>query len=244
MKLPTSPSQWLATAMLCMGLVDAHTVIVYPGYRGNNLHTTGTVEGTDGLGAAWSSDNDTIVYPYGMQWAYPCGGMPTSQNRTKWPLEGGAVSLQPGWFPGHSRAQIYINLGLGTVPPNMSHPMIKPFEIVGPDNDPYPGTICLPQVKLPSGIEVRAGDNATIQVIELAQHGASLYNCVDITFAEPEEVAEVNSTNCFNSSHISFETLFTTSSLENAALEAVAAPSPLTSVIATFLTIAYGLLMA
>ncbi|KAL4980518.1 hypothetical protein BDW66DRAFT_125416 [Aspergillus desertorum] len=244
MKFSTSPSQWLAAAMLCMGLADAHTVIVYPGYRGNNLHTTGTVEGADGLGAAWSSDNDTIIYPYGMQWAYPCGGMPTSQNRTKWPVGGGAVSLQPGWFPGHSRAQIYINLGLGTVPPNMSHPMITPFEIVGPDNDPYPGTICLPQVKLPSGIEVKAGDNATIQVIELAQHGAALYNCADITFAEPEEVAEVNSTNCFNSSHISFETIFTTSSLDNAGLEVVPVPSLLATVVPTFLTFAYGLLIA
>lgn len=102
--------------------------------------------------------------------------MPTSENRTKWPVQGGAVSFQPGWFQGHSRAQIYINIGLGTVPPNMSHPMITPFEIVGPDNDPYPGTICLPQVKLPAGIEVQVGDNATIQVIELAQHGAALYN--------------------------------------------------------------------
>jgi capsular polysaccharide biosynthesis protein len=102
--------------------------------------------------------------------------MPTSENRTKWPVQGGAVSFQPGWFQGHSRAQIYINIGLGTVPPNMSHPMITPFEIVGPDNDPYPGTICIPQVKLPAGIEVQVGDNATIQVIELAQHGAALYN--------------------------------------------------------------------
>lgn len=104
------------------------------------------------------------------------GGMPTSTNRTTWPIRGGAVSFQPGWFQGHSRAMIYINLGLGTMPPNMSHPMIKPFEIVGPDNDPYPGTICLPQVPLPANIEVKAGDNATIQVVETAQHGAALYN--------------------------------------------------------------------
>lgn len=102
--------------------------------------------------------------------------MPTSTNRTKWPIHGGAISLQPGWFPGHSRAMIYMNLGLGTVPPNMSHPMKTPFGIVGPDNDPYPGTICIPQVPLPAGIEVSPGDNATIQVIELAQHGAALYN--------------------------------------------------------------------
>ena len=102
--------------------------------------------------------------------------MPTSTNRTKWPIHGGAISLQPGWFPGHSRAMIYMNLGLGTVPPNMSHPMKTPFGIVGPDNDPYPGTICIPQVPLPAGIEVSPGDNATIQVIELAQHGAALFN--------------------------------------------------------------------
>ncbi|KAL4872472.1 hypothetical protein BDV12DRAFT_162270 [Aspergillus spectabilis] len=244
MKLSTSPSQWLAGAMLCMSLVNAHTVVVYPGYRGNNLHTTGTVEGADGLGAAYDSDNETLIYPYGMQWLYPCGGMPTSTNRTKWPIHGGAVALQPGWFPGHSRAMIYINLGLGTEPPNMSHPMITPFEIVGPDNDPYPGTICLPQVPLPAGIEVKAGDNATIQVIELAQHGAGLYNCADITFAEPEEVAEVNDTNCFNSTHITFESVFTTSSLENAGLEFITPPAFITTVLPAFLALAYGYMMA
>lgn len=102
--------------------------------------------------------------------------MPITTNRTKWPVGGGAVSFQPGWFPGHSRAQIHINLGLGTIPPNMSHPMVTPFGIVGPDNEPYPGTLCIPQVPLPADIEVKPGDNATIQLIELAQHGAGLYN--------------------------------------------------------------------
>ncbi|KAL3473942.1 hypothetical protein BJX99DRAFT_272011 [Aspergillus californicus] len=223
MKLSISSSRWAAGALLAMGLVNAHTVIVYPGYRGNNLHTNGSVEEADGLGAAYDSNNDTLAYPYGMQWIYPCGGMPTTTNRTTWPIRGGAVSFQPGWFQGHSRAMIYINLGLGTIPPNMSHPMIKPFEIVGPDNDPYPGTICLPQVPLPSGIEVNVGDNATIQVVETAQHGAALYNCADITFAEPEDVEEVTTDNCFNSSHISFETIFTTSSLQDTGLETIGA---------------------
>lgn len=102
--------------------------------------------------------------------------MPTSTNRTKWPVNGGAVSLQPGWFQGHSTALIYINLGLGTVPPNMSHPMVSPFQITGPTNNPYPGTICIPQVPLPANISVKAGDHATIQVIETAKHGAALYN--------------------------------------------------------------------
>lgn len=102
--------------------------------------------------------------------------MPTSTNRTKWPVGGGAISIQPGWFQGHKTAFFYINLGLGTIPPNMSHPMLPPFQIVGPTNNPYPGTFCLPQVPLPANITVNVGDHATIQVIETAVHGAALYN--------------------------------------------------------------------
>lgn len=102
--------------------------------------------------------------------------MPTSTNRTKWPVKGGAISIQPGWFQGHSKAFFYINLGLGAVPPNMSHVMVSPFEIIGPSSEPYPGTFCLPQVPLPTNITVNVGDLATIQVIETAIHGAALYN--------------------------------------------------------------------
>lgn len=40
-------------AVVSWTVVDAHTVIVYPGWRGNNLIT-----------------NDT--FPYAMQWMYPC----------------------------------------------------------------------------------------------------------------------------------------------------------------------------
>jgi hypothetical protein len=60
-------------------------------------------------------------------------------------------------------------------------------------------------------------DNATIQIIEAAQHGAALYNCADITFAEPEDVPEVNKTNCFNSTaeqgqEIGFQIVYSTTS--------------------------------
>lgn len=102
--------------------------------------------------------------------------MPTSQNRTKWPLKGGALSVQPGWFPGHAFAQFYINMGYGNEPLNFSHSMLPVFSITGPTNVQYNGTFCLPQVPLPAGYEPKVGDNATIQVIELAQHGAALYN--------------------------------------------------------------------
>lgn len=145
--------------------------------------------------------------------------MPTSTNRTKWPTTGGAVAVQPGWFQGHGKAFIYVNLGLGTIPPNMSHPMVPPFQIIGPTTNPYPGTICLPQIGLPANISVKAGDNATIQVIETAVHGAALYNCVDITFADPgdSEIEEVTPENCFNSSDISFALVFSTTQLTTGA---------------------------
>jgi hypothetical protein len=111
----------------------------------------------------------------------PGGGLPLSTNRTKWPITGGAVAIQPGWFAGHQSALFYINLGLGTTgpdggPPNMSFPMVSAFEIVGPSDGPYPGTFCLPQVPIPANLTVKPGDNATIQVVETAKHGGAFYN--------------------------------------------------------------------
>lgn len=102
--------------------------------------------------------------------------MPTSRNRTKWPVKGGAIAIQPGWFPGHQVAQFYINFGYENEPLNYSHNAVPAFTITGPSNVQYDGTFCLPQVPLPKDYNPKIGDNATIQVIELAQHGAALYN--------------------------------------------------------------------
>lgn len=183
-------------------VASAHTVITYPGWRGNNLITNKT-------------------FPYGMQWMYPCGGMEVSQNRTYWSTKGGAIAFQPGWFQGHATAMVYVNMGFGTEgpdddrekggPPNMSFPMVPPFMLLGPHKNPYPGTVCLPQVPLPVNATVKAGDNATIQLVELAVHGAALYSCVDITFVEPGDsrLGEVNETNCFNSTDIGVADVYT-----------------------------------
>jgi len=212
----------IALLSLFLSFAHSHSVITYPGWRGDNLHTNGTVLDTNGLGDGYLNNNvQEKIWPYGMQWSYPCGGMPTSTNRTLWPVQGGAIALQPGWFSGHATAFMYINMGFGTVPPNMSNPMVPAFQIIGPTKQPYPGTFCLPQVPLPVNASVNIGDNATIQVIETAVHGASLYNCVDITFADPKDVPEVNETNCFNSSDIGFELVFTTTALTSDALPAV-----------------------
>lgn len=141
--------------------------------------------------------------------------MPMSANRTLWPVKGGAIAWQPGWFQGHSSAFMYFNLGLGNSPANYSFVMQNGLNIVGPSKEPYPGTFCLPQVPLPAGLTVNIGDNATIQIIEIALHGAALYNCVDITFADPKDVPEVNETNCFNSSQITSNLIFTTADLSS-----------------------------
>ncbi|ODH26407.1 hypothetical protein ACO22_04625 [Paracoccidioides brasiliensis] len=221
--------------------VTAHTVITYPGWRGNNLHSTGNMSSLQGMAIARSPNNESeLLYPLGMQWAYPCpycfsphsvwstgkfpclntsvpnsrcqtllgGGMPVTQNRTKWPVKGGAIAFQPGWFPGHKTAFIYMNMGFGTIAPNMSHPMIAPFQLIGPTKEEYPGTFCLRQVAPPAGFEYKVGDNVTIQIIETAIHGAALYNCVDVTLAEPGDVEEVTRENCFNSSELSARYIF------------------------------------
>ncbi|EEP78872.1 conserved hypothetical protein [Uncinocarpus reesii 1704] len=91
----------------------------------------------------------------------------------------------------------------------MSHPMVPPINLVGPTVEPYPGTFCLPQIPLPANISVKVGDNATIQLVEIAKHGAALYNCVDITFAEPEDVPKITRENCFNSTNITAQYVYT-----------------------------------
>jgi len=231
----------MLTSLLLFALaatVTSHTVIVYPGWRGNNLHTNGTMpdgfsvpEGSRGIN--WNETAESYTFPYGMQWMYPCGGMPTSTNRTKWPVTGGAVTIQPGWFSGHQFAFFYINLGLGKEPRNMSLNMVPVFQIVGPSNRNYSSTFCLPQVPLPTNVTVKPGDLATIQVIETAQHGAALYSCVDIEFAEPQDVPQVNRSNCWNSTEpdvkIGFNLVFATKSLNSAA------PALLTDLISVIL---------
>ena len=108
--------------------------------------------------------------------------MPLSTNRSLWPINGGAVGFQPGWFPGHKTAFVYINMGINTNPLNYSLNIVPVFEIVGPTDTLYNGSVCLPQVPLPANYTPKIGDNATIQVVEAAQHGAALMNVSAIEF--------------------------------------------------------------
>lgn len=63
-------SRRILTLLSLLSLAYAHTVITYPGWRGDNLHSVGTVEETNGLGT-FDTNNETL-FPYGMQWMYPC----------------------------------------------------------------------------------------------------------------------------------------------------------------------------
>ncbi|KAI9726914.1 MAG: hypothetical protein M1828_000262 [Chrysothrix sp. TS-e1954] len=205
----------LVACLASVSLSSAHLVLTYPGWRGDNLHKNGTPN---------VDDYTTGFFPYGMQWQYPCGGLKVTDNRTHWPIGGGAVALEPGWFAGHKQGLININLGHGNQPENYSHPMVKAFGIVGPTDESYPGIpICQPQVSTPKDLPpFNEGDNATIQVILTAQHGATLYSCVDITFTnDMSKVANVNSSNCYNDSRIGITTIFTTESLAQTTSDAL-----------------------
>ncbi|KAK5697626.1 hypothetical protein LTR17_023941 [Elasticomyces elasticus] len=178
---------------------------------------------------------------------YPCGGMPQTNNRSFWPVSGGALAVQPGWFPGHSRAQLYVNIGIQQegqlAPPNMSHAVVPPFEITGPTNDNYSGAFCLPQVRMPAEVNLSVGQNITLQVIELAQHGAALYSCVDLTLVEDgsPQVEQVTQDNCRNDS-LNFELVFTTAALSSGAAKAFqGVPSLLALAGAFVLSAAYTL---
>lgn len=67
-------------------LASAHTVIVYPGWRGNNIITNGTAGPKDpniipgSLGMNYDNQTGQYTFPYGMQWMYPCTFNPFSSQ--------------------------------------------------------------------------------------------------------------------------------------------------------------------
>ncbi|KAF3798852.1 hypothetical protein GCG54_00008310 [Colletotrichum gloeosporioides] len=220
-------------------LATAHVEISYPGWRGNNIIT-----------------NET--FPFGMQWMYPCGGLNVTQNRTHWPLEGGAIAVQPGYNSGHQSALMYVNIGLGEVPSNFTTVVVPMFHLTGPTNEAYDGTVCLPHVPLPRSVEPKEGDLATIQVVQAARHGGALFSASLsrvssrmpdglLIAGDESKIAPVNESNCFNSSGLSIQaasiainensitdpspTVVSTPSPTNAAIRMVAPVSGLIAVL-------------
>ncbi|KAK2034901.1 hypothetical protein LX32DRAFT_688886 [Colletotrichum zoysiae] len=206
-----SSSLTIVIGWFLAALAQGHTVISYPGWRGNTFVT-----------------NET--YPFGMQWTYPCGGLGVTQNRTHWPIDGGAIAVQPGWNAGHKTALMYINLGLGEEPKSYTTVMVPRFLLTGPTNEVYNGTFCLPKVPIPKGVALKEGDLASIQVVQAAQHGATLFSCVDVIFTgDQSKVTEVTGDNCFNSTDLKIEAAtleVNTSPITEPSTATTASPSP------------------
>lgn len=68
MLLNMSSSTSMLLAMVSFAsLVSSHLVLTYPGWRGDNLLSNGSIEESSGLGVGPNNS-----YPFGMQWIYPC----------------------------------------------------------------------------------------------------------------------------------------------------------------------------
>jgi len=143
-----------------------------------------------------------VIYPYWRgdsfktQYMRPCGGVNVTTNRTQWPLDGGSVVFKPG----HPWAITYVNLALGssdTITFNVS--LVEGFNQTGN------GTYCFPKIALPTGLNVSAGTNASIQVIQITELGSALFNCADITFSTDAKV--LASDMCTNSTGIGAKAL-------------------------------------
>jgi len=161
--------------------------------------------------ATCSSAHFVINYPldrgnsYNTQFEFPCGGLAPNGNRSFWPTNGGAISI----VPLHDSALTTINIAIGnTVQETFdvnryNHVMKATFNQTGGN-----GTFCLTKLNIPGSLKplVKAGVNATIQIVQLVTSGAALYNCADITFSDTEANRfanpEVWNEICFNSSNM------------------------------------------
>jgi len=138
-----------------------------------------------------------VLYPFWRgdslktQWNRPCGGVNVTTNRTQWPLDGGSVVFTPG----HPWAITYVNLGLGS-----DDAVVFNISLVHGFNQTGNGTYCFPKIALPKNLNVSAGTNASIQVIQITELGSALFNCADITFSPDAMV--LASDKCTNSTGI------------------------------------------
>ncbi|KAK6363598.1 hypothetical protein TWF730_001022 [Orbilia blumenaviensis] len=117
---------------------------------------------------------DSFEDPYD-QWMRPCAGANVTRNRTEWPLDGGSLVL--GLH--HSFDYIFVNLGLGSEATSFNISLTPNFL-----NNTGNGTLCIPRLPIPAGVEIRDGQDASIQVVTVGKSGSALYNCADIRFSQ------------------------------------------------------------
>ncbi|KAI5804894.1 hypothetical protein EDC01DRAFT_626808 [Geopyxis carbonaria] len=130
----------------------------------------------------------------------PCGGLDTpSSERTKWPLTGGQLSFKAG----HEEAKTAVYLALSDKPgtADFSITLVQPFMQVGM------GNFCWDPLSMAKNDSIKAGDKATIQVVQQGHTGGGLYNCADIVFTDED----VSVKSCANASTVSAEPLSSSS---------------------------------
>ncbi|UNI23301.1 hypothetical protein JDV02_009131 [Purpureocillium takamizusanense] len=149
----------LSTALLALAAVHgavAHFGLSYPSWRADTL-----------------AHEDTSNYS---QWTYPCAGVPYGKgNSTDWPLGGGSLKLELH----HPWTYVFVNLAVGANSTNFNVSLTPQFW-----NTTGKGTLCVPKVALPVGIDVADGTKGSIQVVTIGQSGSALYNCADIRFSK------------------------------------------------------------
>ncbi|KAF2009741.1 hypothetical protein BU24DRAFT_358534 [Aaosphaeria arxii CBS 175.79] len=151
----------VTAALSAMSVASAHFLVEYPYWRGDSFE-----EGAS-------------------QWIFPCANISETEdvnNRTQWPATGGSIKLDVH----HPWALTYVNLGIGTNVSAFNISLVSNFNQTGN------GTFCLKETgkaKLAAGLAAAGlnassvdGKQASLQIIQIASTGASLYNCADITF--------------------------------------------------------------
>jgi hypothetical protein len=91
----------------------------------------------------------------------------STNNRTLWPITGGSLDID---FH-HPFTYVFINLGLGTNATNFNISLTAL-----PLNETGNGTLCLPQLVMPAGLDLQDGTNASIQISTVGPEGTALYN--------------------------------------------------------------------
>lgn len=171
-------SKILTSVVALATVVTAHFSIEYPEERGDSF-ATGASQWIYPCKSPPSSSGLSILQSFSQTNNPPSGAnvnQTTSTNRTLWPLSGGAVALDLH----HPWTYVYINLGLGTSYPTFNISLTP--ELLNVTGN---GTYCIPAIKLPTGLTINEGQQASVQVVTGGQSGSALYNVGYSIFRRP-----------------------------------------------------------
>ncbi|KAF2453213.1 hypothetical protein BDY21DRAFT_310987 [Lineolata rhizophorae] len=128
---------------------------------------------------------------------YPCGGFPSPMaERVPFPLSGGPIQIDNE----HTESLLQVTMALGNDPSGDDFV----FDVVPTVQEYGPAEFCFGDVRAPADVAVRAGENATFQVIT-SGHEGGLYACVDVTFTDTPLSSSEYDSHCENATGVSVE---------------------------------------